>query len=224
MAMGRITSSRLWSGPADPFPPKVPTTRARWSRCADVPAPSRARYSRESYGMEITVSIGSNWRKRMLSSDHAELSGGAGRAKSRPNCRPYDCQEYEELDGRSWQVGRRAALLYSSLPRTGRPCSRSRRSAIALQWRIGRPVRRPSDQPMAIRRTNGGAKREMSIWFQGPHSRGLFSWAPRPLERPMRALSDCAPRSRTPSALAPMLGRRLRLDRPAGARAGLEAP
>ena len=70
-------------------------------------------------------------------------------------------------------------------PRMSGRGPQSRRSAIALPGRIGRPVRRSSDQTMATRRTVGGATREMSI-KKAPEPRGLFSWAP-PLERPSRA-------------------------------------
>ena len=60
-------------------------------------------------------------------------------------------------------------LLYSGRPRqrSGRG-PRTRRSAIALGGRIGRPVRRPSDQTTAIRRGVGGATRETSIQVPGP--------------------------------------------------------
>src|SRR6185436_13704136 len=53
---------------------------------------------------------------------------------------------------------------------------RSRRSAIALPGRIGRPVRRPSDQTMAIRRKAGGATRPESI-PDPDHAVGAFCWA-----------------------------------------------
>ena len=66
------------------------------------------------------------------------------------------------------------ALLYSSLLDRAGPGPRSRRSAIALAGRIGRPVRRPSDHTTAVRRTFGGHTREISIRVKVPRSRGLF--------------------------------------------------
>ncbi len=64
------------------------------------------------------------------------------------------------------------------LTNSGR-CRGSWRSAIALAGRIGRPVRRPSDQTMAIRRDIGGATRERSIWLAAPLSGGTFYGAAR---------------------------------------------
>ena len=64
------------------------------------------------------------------------------------------------------------ALLYSGRPETERDAPRTRRSAIALASRIGRPEWRPSDQTKAIRRSVGGSSREMSIRFPGPKGLG----------------------------------------------------
>lgn len=72
------------------------------------------------------------------------------------------------------RVRGRSALLYSSLLETSGLDPRSRRSAIALAGRIGRPERRPSDQSTAIRRTVGGATREMSIRVPDHTVRGFL--------------------------------------------------
>ena len=71
--------------------------------------------------------------------------------------------------------GRRVARCYTPpvLDRSG--CHPpTRRSTIALEGRIGRPVRRPGDQPPAIRRRIGGATRERSIRVPGHSARGPF--------------------------------------------------
>ena len=70
----------------------------------------------------------------------------------------------------------RCPLLYSGRPRPQRtPPSATRRSTIAREGRIGRPVRRPGDQPPAIRRDDGGATREKSISVPGhPGPTGPF--------------------------------------------------
>ncbi len=68
-----------------------------------------------------------------------------------------------------------AGLLYSVGPRERSPRSANRRvQAIALRWRIGRPARRSSDQPNAVRRAIGGTTRETSIQLPGHPARGLF--------------------------------------------------
>lgn len=61
-----------------------------------------------------------------------------------------------------------------------RRCSRQRveprdprRPAIARAGRVGRPVRRPSDQSMAIRRDIGGATRETCTRVPGHQARGF---------------------------------------------------
>ena len=62
-----------------------------------------------------------------------------------------------------------------------------------LAVRIGRPVRRPSDEKMAIRRTVGGATRERSIRVPGLTVWGFFM----PAAVQFVADAVIAPRTRT---------------------------
>jgi hypothetical protein len=99
------------------------------------------------------------------------------------------------------------AILRPSSMARGR--SQDRRPAIARERRIGRPVRRPGDQQPATRRGIGGATREITNQVPGHGPRGLFHG--RASSSTSAALPASAGRSRTSSALAPLLGRRLAL-------------
>ena len=107
-------------------------------------------------------------------------------------------------------LSRGARLVYSARPHPQRARSRhgpcTRRSAIALPGRIGRPVRRPSDRSTAIRRSIGGDTGDVYP-APRPIGRGLCVW-----QSPCSsgsALPGSASRSRTSGALAPLLTRRL---------------
>ena len=106
-----------------------------------------------------------------------------------------DRPEVPRVPRRSSGARQRAdpALLYSGRPRNERVHPRTRRSAIALAGRIGRPARRPSDQTTALRRSLGSATREICTQSQTTWS-GAFSW--RRAGRPMRSLAGSAVRSR----------------------------
>ena len=112
--------------------------------------------------------------------------------------------------GGRWLVGPgRGRLLYSGRPRPQRGSREPGGQAIAREGRIGRPVRRTSDQVPAVRRSVGGAKRESPIQVPYRKVRGFF--VGRSGCSASRALPGSAGRSRTSSTLAPLLARRLRL-------------